>query len=349
MQWYKITLGLFGLVFGWMEYVQGQIGTSAVPTAIYIGNAIFESPIKGAKVALTLQENFGNQKRPVSTFVGEYISDTAGVITVSLIPNKSYLIQTSKTGYYTQLSKVKTTNFSRTRQNKKGISLRPRNIITIKGNIALTEGGQGKVTLVDKETGHSRSQSLDRGGNYSLKAIKETDYELHVYVEGLIDTLVFLDKDVLNKSTGNLPVVYDFIPNAPRANHKKGDIWSLNDYNLRFIERTTRPSSEIWMDTLARVLRDYPKVVMLLGIHTDARKSDRLNLILSKKRAAVLIEELEERGVNTEQYTFDLKAEDEILNGCIDGVRCSRREHEINNRVTIKVAEGRFFFKDKEE
>ncbi len=349
MQWYRITLVLFGVVLGCMECVQGQVTNSSVPTAIYIGNALFEAPIKGAKVALTLQEDFDNQKRPVSTFVGEYVSDTAGVITVSLIPNKSYLIQTSKTGYYTQLSKVKTTNFSRTRQNKKGISLRPRNIITIKGNIALTEGGKGKVTLVDKETGHSRSQPLDKEGNYKIKAVKETDYELHVYVEGLIDTLVFLDKEALNKSTGNLPVVYDFVPNAPRVNHKKGDVWSLNGYNLRFIERTTRPSSEIWMDTLARVLRDYPKVVVTLEVHTDSRKSDRLNLILSKKRAAILTEELEERGVNAEQYTFDLKAEDEILNGCIDGVRCSRREHEINNRVTVKVAEGRFFFKDQEE
>lgn len=349
MQWYKITLGLFALVFGGVKYVQGQATNSTVPTAIYIGNAIFESPIKGAKIALTLQEDFDNRKRPVSTFVGEYISDTAGVVTVSLIPNKSYLIQTSKTGYYTQLSKVKTTNFSRTRQNKKGISLRPRNIITIKGNIALTEGGKGKVTLLDKETGYSRSQPLDKEGNYSLKAVKETDYELHVYVEGLIDTLVFLDKEVLNQNTGSLPVVYDFVPNAPRFNHKKGDVWSLNGYNLRFIERTTRPSSEIWMDTLARVLRDNPKVVVSLGIHTDSRKSDRLNLILSKKRAAILTEELEERGVSAEQYTFDLKAEDEILNGCIDGVRCSRREHEINNRVTIKVAKGKFFFESKEE
>lgn len=347
MQWYKITIGLCWAMLFAMGSGQAQVGNSSVPTAIYIGNAVFEAPIKGARVALTLQESFGDKKRPVSTFIGEYVSDTSGIITVSLIPNKSYLIQTSKEGYYTQLSKVKTTNFSRTRQNRKGISLRPRNIITIKGNIALTEGGVGEVTLVDKETGHRRSQPVDAQGNYALKAVKETDYDLHVYVEGLIDTLVFLDKESINQAATNLAVVYDFVPNAPRANHRKGDTWALDKYNLRFIERTTRPSSEVWMDTLARVLRDYPKVVLSLSIHTDARKSDRLNLILSRKRAAVLTEELEERGVDPAQYQFELKAEDEILNGCVDGVRCSRREHEINNRVTIEIAAGAFYFKEE--
>lgn len=347
MQWYKITLGWCWVMLSTIGFSQAQGGNSSVPTAIYIGNAVFEAPIKGAKVALTLQENFGNQKRPISTFIGEYISDTSGIITVSLVPDKQYLIQTSKAGYYTQLSKVKTTNFSRTRQNKKGISLRPRNIITIKGNIAMTEGGKGAVTLVDKETGYRRVQLLDEEGNYTLKAITEVDYDLHVYVEGLIDTLVFLDKKTLNQSSGNLPIVYDFMPNAPRANFRKGAAWALENYNLRFIERTTRPSSEVWMDTLARVLRDYPKTVLTLSIHTDARKSDRLNLILSQKRATILAEELEERGVNAQQYNFDLKAEEEILNGCIDGVRCSRREHEVNNRVTIEVAEGAFYFKEE--
>ena len=112
-----------------------QSNLPTVPTAIYVGNAAFQAPILGAKVALVLLETFENKKRPVQTFIGEFVSDSLGAITVSLIPDKSYMVTTSKSGYFTQLSKIKTTNFSRTRQNKKGISLRPRNIIAIKGNI----------------------------------------------------------------------------------------------------------------------------------------------------------------------------------------------------------------------
>lgn len=330
-----------GLIAQWSI---AQNGTSTVPTAIYIGNAAFEAPVHGAKVALTLQEDFGNQKRPVSTFIGEFVSDTAGVITVSLIPDKSYLIQTSKDGFYTQLSKVKTTNFSRTQQNKKGISLRPRNIISIKGNIVMPKGKTGTVTLKNKITNYTRTEVLDATGDYDIKAVKGNDYELHVVIEGVMDTLVSIEKKDLSAGSGNIPFVYNFVPNAPKPNYRAGDVLDLEAYNLKFIDRTVRLSGEIWLDTLTRILRDNPNVKIEIQIHTDARKSDRLNLILSKKRKETVEAELIERGVSANQYVFELKGEDEILNDCVDGVNCSRREHAVNNRVSLLVKEGAFLF-----
>jgi outer membrane protein OmpA-like peptidoglycan-associated protein len=327
--------------------IKAQNSTSTVPTAIYVGNAAFEAPIYGAKISLTLQEDFGNRKRPVSTFVGAFISDTAGIITVSLIPDKSYLIQTSKDGFYTQLSKVKTANFSRTQQNKKGISLRPRNIISIKGNIVMPEGTSGLVTLKNKATNYTRSEVLDATGDYDIKAVKGSDYELHVFIEGVMDTVVRIEEKDLNVGSGNVPFVYNFIPNAPKPNYRAGDVLDLESYNLKFIDRTIRLSGEIWLDTLTRILRDNPKVKIEIQIHTDARKSDRLNLILCKKREETVTEELVERGVSGQQYTFNLKGEDVILNDCVDGVNCSRREHAINDRVTLLVTDGAFLFEKK--
>jgi len=327
---------------------KGQNSTSTVPTAIYVGNAAFEAPIHGAKIALTLQEDFGNQKRPVSTFIGNFVSDTAGIITVSLIPDKSYLIQTSKDGFYTQLSKVKTANFSRTQQNKKGISLRPRNIISIKGNIVMPEGKNGLVTLKNKTTNYTRTEALDATGDYDIKAVKGSDYELHVFIEGVMDTVVRIEEKELNTGSGNIPFVYNFIPNAPKPNYRAGDVLDLESYNLKFIDRTIRLSGEIWLDTLTRILRDNPRVKIEIQVHTDARKSDRLNLILCQRRKETVIAELVERGVSEQQYAFELKGEDVILNDCIDGVNCSRREHAVNNRITLLVTEGAFLF-EKED
>lgn len=320
---------------------------ATVPTAIHIGNAAFQAPIHGAKVALVLQEEFENQKRPVSTLIGEYMSDEEGMITVSLIPNKNYLLTTSKDGYYTQLSKIKTTNFSRTQRNKKGISLRPRNVISIKGNVPLPDGVTGVVTLTNRVTNYTRSQDLDANGDYDLKAVKGDDYELHLVVEDMMDTIITIDKEQLANNTGNSPFVYNFIPNAPRPNYFAGDILALESYNLKFIDRTHRISSEIWIDTLSSILKRNPEVVMEIQVHSDARKSDRLNHILCKKRAAQLSEELIERGVSNRQYVFEIKGEDEVLNDCVDGVTCSKREHAINNRVVLMVKLGAFLFKDE--
>lgn len=339
---------LLGILLCW-QGSWAQEESAAVPTAIYIGNALFEAPVEGVDVTLVLQENTGNRRRPVSTPVGKYTSDNLGVVTVSLIPDKQYLIQASKAGYYTQLSKIKTTDFSRTRQNKTGISLRPRNLVSIKGNIAkmddVDEEGR-RITIINKNNRHVRVVPIDANGDYDLKVMKDSDYDLHIYVEGLVDTVINVGQKDLAAQSNALPVVFNIVPSAPRPNYQTGDLLALDSYNLRFIERTSRLSSEVWVDTLTRILRDHPTVQLTLNIHTDARKSDRLNLLLSKRRAALLREELEERGIRPEQYQFELKGEDEVLNGCIDGVRCTSREHAVNNRVTVEVAAGAFYFKN---
>ena len=329
---------------------QGQNTETTVPTAIYVGNALFEAPVPGAKVTLMMQEDKGDRRRPLSTPIGDYVSNQSGVVTVSLVPNKQYMIQTSKQGYYTQISKIKTTNFSRTQQNKTGISLRPKSLVSIKGNIDLM-GDAGaaegrRITLVNKVTQNVRTAYIDENGDYDIQVMKGNDYDLHIYVEGLVDTVIAIGQKDLEAQTGQTPVVFNIVPSAPRANYRAGDDWALEAYNLRFIERTARLSSEVWLDTLARILRDNPTVELTLHIHTDARKSDRLNLLLSKRRAALLQEELEERAVRPEQYQFEMRGEADILNGCIDGVECTKREHAINNRVTLVVTKGAFYYKE---
>jgi outer membrane protein OmpA-like peptidoglycan-associated protein len=340
----QLLCSFFGLSTFFVPQINAQNNLPTVPTAIYVGNAAFQAPVFGAKVALILQESFENQKRPVSTFIGEFVSDSLGTITVSLIPDKSYMITTSKNGFYTQLSKIKTTNFSRTRQNKKGISLRPRNVISIKGNIVVPDDIKGSVTLTNKVTNFKRTQNLDQEGNYDIKAVKGDDYELHVLIEGLLDTVVGIDHKQLESSSPNVPFVVDIVPNAPQPNYRAGDVLTLKNLNLRFIDRSVRLSSEIWIDTLRSILKSNSNTVIQIQIHTDSRKSDRLNYILSKKRVETIRKELTERQVSPQQYIFEKKGEDEILNHCVDGVSCSRQEHAVNNRVVLVVESGAFIY-----
>ena len=343
-----LLCSFFALNFLFVPQANAQNNMPTVPTAIYVGNAAFQAPVFGAKVALILQESFENQKRPVSTFIGEFVSDSLGTITVSLIPDKSYMITTSKNGFYTQLSKIKTTNFSRTRQNKKGISLRPRNVISIKGNIVVPEDLNGSVTLTNKVTNFKRTQNIDQDGNYDIKAVKGDDYELHVVIEGLIDTVVGIDHQQLESSSPNVPFVVDFVPDAPQPNYRAGDVLPLEKLNLRFIDRSVRLSSEIWIDTLSSILKSNPNTVIEIQVHTDSRKSDRLNYILSKKRVETIRKELTERKITSQQYIFEKKGEDEILNHCVDGVSCSRQEHAVNNRVVLVVKSGAFIFQKED-
>ncbi|MCH2021772.1 MAG: hypothetical protein MK207_04760 [Saprospiraceae bacterium] len=344
---YNAFLSFFAFVVFFLgtPFLYAQDNLPTVPTAIYVGNAVFKAPILGAKIKLVLQENFDNQKRPISTVIGEFESDTSGVITVSLIPDKSYIVTTSKDGFYTQLSKIKTSNFSRTRQNNKGISLRPKNVISLKGNVVMPNDVGGYITLTNKETNFTRTQELDINGNYDIKAVKGDDYDFRVFIKGYIDTVLSINEEKFELVSADEPFVYNFVPNTPQPNYRQGDVLKLEKLNLRFIDRTYRISSEIWLDTLASILNQNRNTKIEIQIHTDSRKSDRLNHILSKKRQELLIKELNERSVLSSQYMFEIKGEDQILNHCVDGVPCSREEHSINNRVVLVVNRGAFIYR----
>ena len=65
------------------------------------------------------------------------------------------------------------------------------------------------------------------------------------------------------------PFVYNFVPNTPQPNYRQGDVLKLEKLNLRFIDRTYRISSEIWLDTLASILnqnRNTKELNIVLGI-----------------------------------------------------------------------------------
>lgn len=336
-------------IFSHSAVLQAQGNETTIPAAIFVGNSVYEAPIIGVKLELVLLETFDNVKRPIMTPMGEYYSDSSGLVTISLLPNKSYMITATKSGYLGQLSKLRTHNFSRTTQNKKGISLRPRNVIDIKGNIALTSDMEGTITLIDKSNNFSRRQRLAGDGAYSFKTVKGEDYELKINIEGVIDTIVNIDEQLTQNKDPNNPFVFNLIPNAPKPNFKIGDAFTLENFDLQFIDRSTRLSSEVWIDSLEQIMDRYIDTKFEIQIHTDSRYSDRLNYLLCKKRKAVLEQEFLERNMDMTHLTFNLKGEDEIINQCVDGVFCNRNEHAINNRVVIIIKEGPFYYKLKSD
>jgi len=324
-----------------------QIGYT-VPTAIIVENSEYMAPVYNAEVDIIMREDFGNSRRPIATRIGRYVTDKKGTITVSLMPNKNYTVTTVCKGFYTQISKINTKNFSRTRQNRKGISLRPRNVMAIKGRVITTKTDVvGKVSLYDKTTEHAKVLPLEQDGSFFVKALQGADYELSIVADRLIDTTVILNEVDLQGSTITNPYIIEFEPTAPKPNYRKGDTLRLK--NMQFVRRSTRIKELIWLDTLSSILLRNPRVRMKINVHTDSRRSDRLNYILARKRVEEVREELNMRGVSPRQFIFEAKGEDGVLNGCVDGVSCSREEHLVNNRVELIVASGKFLWDPEEE
>lgn len=328
-------------------YAPAQIGYT-VPTAIIVENSAYMAPVYEAEVDIIMREDFGNSRRPIATRIGKYKTDKTGSITVSLLPNKSYTITTSCNGFYTQIAKINTKNFSRTRQNRKGISLRPRNVMAIAGSITAPKNIKiiGQVSLINQTTQHAAIQAIAVDGSYFMKALQGTNYQLRVVVDGQMDTTILLTDLDLQGSTVTDPYLLDFELNAPQPNYRKGDTLRLE--NLLFVGRTMKLQNETWVDSLSSILNRDTKVRIKINVYADARRSDRINYLLCKKRIVALQETFRNKGISDRQILFEAKGEDDILNGCKDGIDCKKEEHDINNRVLLIVASGKFLWQPQE-
>lgn len=321
-----------------------------VPTVFQVKNSTFSEPVHSVKVKFILREYF-EKEAPRDNFFGEYTTDSSGSFVVSLLPNRSYLLTSSKKGYSTQLSKIKTTNFSRTNQNKIIISLRPRSFFAINGQLVSEDGTDiqdnviGTITIYNRRTGHSRTEVINSDGSYSASAVQGDEYDVFIEVAERLDEMFtisiaeqeagayeaesFVLKPLPKKQVATTQGV--FIPGFDR------DLLSLTiDFPGKSKRLTANALKEL--DTLGQILTQNPNFKINLDIHTDAINSSRLNYILAKNRMAILEKELDKRGVLA-QVNMRAVGEEEILNRCVEGVNCTKEEHAENNRVEILIVD----------
>lgn len=315
-----------------------------VPTVITVENSAYTAPVFNANLAITMLEDFGNPRRPVQTNIGQYTTDNEGNVVVSLMPNKDYAVIAEVDGFYTQISKINTRGFSRTKVNKKGISLRPRFVHAIQGNVKMTSSLRldGLVSCKNLYSGHIENYPMDAEGRFVVKAVSGYDYELRVVVDGILDTLVRYSKSDLVGTSAEEPLQLSIDVDYDFPNHSKGSMLKLA--NTTFVGRTTTLYQTNWIDTLSDILTKYPRVRVKMNVYTDARKSDRKNYQLAKARAAELQQQLRKRNVDLDQFLIEPMGEQKMLNDCVDGVRCTNEQHAINNRVELIVMSGRFFW-----
>lgn len=92
------------------------------------------------------------------------------------------------------------------------------------------------------------------------------------------------------------------------------------------------------LDDLARLMRRFPEMRVLLGSHTDATGSAALNRGLSQRRADEARRYLlQEAGIEPERLVAVGYGESQLSNGCRDGVACSPAQHRENRRTEVTI------------
>lgn len=94
------------------------------------------------------------------------------------------------------------------------------------------------------------------------------------------------------------------------------------------------------LDKLVEVMREYPEMVIKIESHTDAIGKKAYNKYLSDKRAKATRDYIILQGIDSSRVQSAIGyGEEQLLNDCADGTRCSRAKHQQNRRSEFIIVE----------
>ena len=99
--------------------------------------------------------------------------------------------------------------------------------------------------------------------------------------------------------------------------------WSIKDESL------------VSLNSIARILEEYPEMKIEINAHTDNRGNDNYNMNLSKKRAASALTYLVSKGINSSRLISNGYGETQPLADCKKD--CNEVEHQKNRRIEFII------------
>lgn len=90
------------------------------------------------------------------------------------------------------------------------------------------------------------------------------------------------------------------------------------------------------INSLVSKLKENPKTKLEILAHSDSNGDSKTNLGITQKQANAIASYLVSKGIDKNRLKAVGKGEDEIINKCKDGVKCSDIEHKENRRIEFK-------------
>jgi outer membrane protein OmpA-like peptidoglycan-associated protein len=184
--------------------------------------------------------------------------------------------------------------------------------------------------------------NLKRNTEYTIKVAHEL-YESAVYTFKTKDNYKKIDKIFLLELYQNIeesfvlleidsPAYYESIEESIVLKNDKIQIdhepiyFDLNSSYLT-------PKAELILDEVVRIINKYPKIKIHCASHTDSRANNKYNNWLSIRRAQKTADYLLSKGINANRITKDGYGETQLINRCLDNIKCSEEEHQLNRRT----------------
>lgn len=133
-----------------------------------------------------------------------------------------------------------------------------------------------------------------------------------------IDAIMAKEPDVITDINGRLIIKTDPI---------------YFDYDLWYIRKESKPI----LDRVIELMNLYPKIIIEIGSHTDARGTAEYNEELSSKRAASTRAYFLESGIPDTRISSKGYGESIPIIKCVPEASCSEEQHELNRRSEFVI------------
>lgn len=111
----------------------------------------------------------------------------------------------------------------------------------------------------------------------------------------------------------------------------------VSNIYFEFDKSEILPQAEVVLDRVVKIMKDYPKLEIEIGSHSDARGTDRYNMDLSERRAAATLEYIVSKGIDRNRITSKGYGESMPLNECTEPEMCTEEQYAKNRRSEFKV------------
>lgn len=108
--------------------------------------------------------------------------------------------------------------------------------------------------------------------------------------------------------------------------------FGIKEILFDFDKSNIRQDAAVELAKILDVLQQYPTMKIDIRSHTDSRGSKAYNEKLSDRRAKSTREWLISKGISTDRLTAKGYGENQLVNDCSDGVKCTAEEHQANRR-----------------
>ncbi|MGZ2370671.1 OmpA family protein [Ancylomarina sp. YFZ004] len=207
------------------------------------------------------------------------------------------------------------------------------NTLFFEGLLVLKEGQSPieglTISVQDNQTKEKFELLSDIEGIFSCQLKRETQYKLAYRKESLMSKYDEISTYNLTGNKIHIREEFDRLE-VGKTFVLENILYDLNKSNIR-------EDAAMELGKLVLIMEDNPSLKIELSSHTDSRGSDAYNLALSQRRAKSAVAFIISKGISKDRVVAKGYGESKLINRCLNGVVCSKAEHQANRRTEIKI------------